>query len=277
VSVAASLFPAGLGPGAAGDPGVIGPGGTVWRVGREKALLAGGPTALLLQVAHPAVAAGVVDHSDFESDPVGRLRRTLDTMLTVGFGDRVQAEAAVAAVAAVHVPVRGPSYRADDPELALWVHATLVLTALGAFENFVGRLSDDEKADYYERYKVVGRMFGVTDEVMPATYADFVAYVRRMEEEVLAVGDQARAVAAGIFGAKVTGPTWLTRPAMELAAGGLLPASLRRDYGIPWGRGRRGAYAVVRRLVRPAVHLLPARARYWQHYRAARSRISPAE
>ena len=113
----------------------------------------------------------------------------------------------------------------------------------------MGPLSDDDKADYYERYKVVGRMFGVTDEVMPATYADFVAYVRRMEDEVLAVGDDARAVAASIFGAKVAGPTWLTRPAMELAAGGLLPASLRRAYGIPWGRGRRGAYAVVRRLV----------------------------
>ncbi len=152
----------------------------MWRVGREKAILGGGPTALLLQVAHPLVAAGVVDHSDFESDPLGRLRRTLDTMLTVGFGDRAQAEAAVAGVAAVHVHVRGPSYRADDPDLALWVHATLVLTALGAYESFVGPLSDDDKADYYERYKVVGRMFGVTDEVMPPTYADFVAYVRHM-------------------------------------------------------------------------------------------------
>jgi uncharacterized protein (DUF2236 family) len=220
--------------------------------------------------------AAVVDHSDFESDPLGRLRRTLDTMLTVGFGDRAQAEAAVAGVAAVHVPVRGPSYRADDPELALWVHATLVLTALGAFENFVGPLSADDKADYYQRYKVVGRMFGVTDEVMPATYADFVAYVRRMEGEVLAVGHHARAVAAGIFGAKVAGPTWLSGLAMELAAGGLLPASLRRAFGIPWGRGRRVTYEVVRRMVRPAVHLLPGRVRYWQHYRAARSRIGSA-
>ena len=66
-------------------------------------------------------------------------------------------------------------------------------------------------------------MFGVTDEVMPPTYADFVAYVRRMVDEVLAVGDDARAVAAGIFGATVAGPTWLSRPAMELAAAALLP------------------------------------------------------
>lgn len=248
----------------------------MWRVVREKAILAGGPAALLLQVAHPAVAAGVVRHSDFESDPLGRLRRTLDTMLTVAFGDQAQAEAAVAGVAAVHVHVRGPSYRADDPDLALWVHATLVLTALGAYENFVGPLSDADKADYYERYKVVGRLFGVTDEVMPPTYADFVAYVRRVEEEVLDVGDDARAVAAGIFDAKVAGPRSWSRATMELAAGGLLPASVRREYGIPWGRGRRATYGVVRRLVRPGLRLLPGRARYWQHYREARSRIAAA-
>jgi uncharacterized protein (DUF2236 family) len=248
----------------------------VWRVAREKAILGGGPAALLLQVAHPAVAAGVVDHSDFESDPLGRLRRTLDTMLTVGFGDRAQADAAVAGVAAVHVHVRGPGYRADDPELALWVHATLVLTALGAYERFVKPLTDADKADYYDRYKVVGRMFGVTDDVMPPTYADFVAYVRHMEDEVLAVGDDARTVAAGIFTAHVVGPAWLTRPAMELAAGGLLPASLRRAYGIRWGRRRQAAYGVVRRVVRPALRLLPGRARYWQHYRMARDRVGAA-
>ncbi len=269
-----SLFPCGLPAGTAGDPGLIGPGGPVWRVVREKAILAGGPGALLLQVAHPAVAAGVVAHSDFESDPLGRLRRTLDTMLTVAFGDRDQAEAAVAGVAAVHAHVRGPTYRADDPDLALWVHATLVLAALGAYQDFVGPLSDHDKAGYYEDYKVVGRLFGVTDEVQPPTYADFTAYVGRMVGDVLAVGDDARAIAAGIFGASVAGPTWLSRPVVQLAAGALLPPSLRKDFGIPWGRGRRAAYVVLRRVVRPGLRLLPARARYWQHYRVARRRIS---
>jgi uncharacterized protein (DUF2236 family) len=245
---------------------------------REKAILAGGPGALLLQVAHPLVAAGVVAHSDFESDPLGRLRRTLDTMLTIAFGDRAQAEAAVAGVAAVHTHVRGVSpagapYRADDPDLALWVHATLVLAALGSFDHFVGTLTTGAKAGYYERYKVVGRMFGVTDDVMPATYADFEAYVRRAEDEVLVVGDEARAVARGIFDATVVGPRWLSRPAMEMAAAALLPARLRDDYGLPWGRGRRTTYAAIRHTVRPALRLLPSRARYWQHYRMADGRL----
>jgi len=266
---------------------VVGPDGPVWRIVREKAILAGGPAALLLQVAHPLVAAGVAAHSDFESDPLGRLRRTLDSLLTVVFGDRAQAETAVAVVAAVHRPVRGtvPSgdgsaprpYRADDPELALWVWATLVLAALGTFEAFVARISDDDRADFYEGYKVVGRMFGVTDEVIPPTYADFQAYVRRVEVEVLAVGDDARAIARGIFEATVAGPTWWSRPTMQLAAAALLPPSVRRDYDLPWGRGRRATFSVIRRLVRPGLWLLPARARYWQHFRVARSRISPPE
>jgi uncharacterized protein (DUF2236 family) len=275
-----SLFPADLPSGSSGDPGVIGPAGPVWRIVREKAILAGGPAALLLQVAHPLVAAGVVNHSDFESDPLGRLRSTLDSLLTVVFGDRAQAETAVAVVAAVHRPVRGVSpagvsYRADDPGLALWVWATLVLAALGTFEDFVGPVSDDDKAEFYEEYKVVGRLFGVTDDVIPPAYLDFVAYVGRMEDEVLDVGDDARAIAQGIFDATVAGPTWWSRPTMQVAAAALLPPGVRRDYGLPWGGGRRAAYGVIRRLVRPALRILPGRARYWQHYRVARRRIAP--
>jgi len=275
-----ALFPADLPPGLQGDPGVIGPDGPVWRIVREKAILAGGPAALLLQVAHPLVAAGVAAHSDFESDPLGRLRRTLDSLLTVVFGDRRQAESALAVVAAVHRPVRGVSssgtpYRADDPGLGLWVWATLVLAALGTFEDFVGHLADPEKAGFYEDYKVVGHLFGVTGDVMPATYRDFEGYVRRMVDEVLDVGDDARAIAHGIFEATVVGPTWWSRPTMQLAAAALLPPAVRQGYDLPWGRGRRTTYGAIRLLARPGVRLLPGRARYWQHYRVAGSRIVP--
>jgi uncharacterized protein (DUF2236 family) len=272
------MFPDGLPPGTAGDAGVIGPEGPVWRVAREKAIVAGGPGALLLQVAHPLVAAGVVAHSDFGSDPLRRLQRTLETMLTVAFGDHRQAEAAAAGVTAVHTRVRGVSasgtpYRADDPDLALWVHATLVMTALQAYEDFVGHLSDDDKEGYYEGYKAVGHLFGVTPEVMPPTYADFEVYVRHMEDEVLAGGDDTRAIAEGIFGADLGLPRWVSRPTMQLLAAAFLPDRLRHELGLPWGRGRRAAYATVRHLVRPGLRLLPSRARFWQHYRTATDRI----
>src|SRR5436309_8596940 len=94
-------------PGAMGDAGLFGPGSVTWRVNREGALLLGGGRALLLQVAHPLVAAGVAAHSRFRSEPLTRLRRTLDRMLTIVFGDAVEALAAVRDIERVHSRVRG--------------------------------------------------------------------------------------------------------------------------------------------------------------------------
>ena len=83
-----------LEPGERWDPGLFGPDSTVWRIGRERILLAGGPAALLLQIAHPLVAAGVTNHSGFSEDPFLRLRATLDATLRITFGDREQARRA---------------------------------------------------------------------------------------------------------------------------------------------------------------------------------------
>src|SRR2546427_5122518 len=145
----------------AGDPGIYGPGSAAWHVGRERALLLGGGAALLLQIAHPLVAAGVMDHSDFRKDPFARLRGTLETMLEITFGDGDQAAAAAHRVGAVHagvygqlgMPIGGVSsgtrYRATDPNLALWVHATLIYTALKGYAWFVGSISESERSRYY--------------------------------------------------------------------------------------------------------------------------------
>ena len=96
-----------LEPGTPEDPGLFGPGSLVWRLGRERILLVGGAAALLLQIAHPLVAAGVADHSGFQDDPLRRLRATLDATLRITFGDAAQAAAAAAGVGAMHAGVRG--------------------------------------------------------------------------------------------------------------------------------------------------------------------------
>ena len=120
------------------------------RVGGESILLLGGGRALLMQLAHPQVAAGVADHSGFESDPFGRLRRTLDATYTMVFGTPEQARAAAAGINAVHRRVTGPGYRASDPELLLWVHATLVDTALRVLGRFLRPLADSRQPDLQE-------------------------------------------------------------------------------------------------------------------------------
>ena len=109
------------------DAGLFGQGSEAWRLNREAMLLLGaGPRALLLQIAHPAVAAGVAEHSDFRADPWRRLAATLRSYLTIVYGTTAVARAEIRRLNALHRAVVGPGYSARDPELALWVHATLI-------------------------------------------------------------------------------------------------------------------------------------------------------
>jgi uncharacterized protein (DUF2236 family) len=107
--------------------GLYGPGSEAWRLNREALLLLGaGPRALLLQIAHPAVAAGVAEHSDFKADPWRRLAATLRSFLTIVYGTTSAARAEIRRLNTLHRGIVGPGYAARDPALALWVHATLI-------------------------------------------------------------------------------------------------------------------------------------------------------
>src|SRR5438270_12174501 len=115
------------------DRGLFGPDSMIWRVNREAMVALAGTCAILMQFAHPKVAAGVRDHSRYQVDPVGRLRRTLDLTLAIVFGPRPAAMEAVRAINPSHRSIRGPGYAAMDPDLLLWVHATLVYSALHGY------------------------------------------------------------------------------------------------------------------------------------------------
>lgn len=281
-----AMLPESLAPGAAGDPGIVGPGTVVWRVVRERAILLGGPAALLLQVAHPLVAAGVAAHSDFRTEPVRRLRGTLTAMLTVTFGDRAQAAEMAARVWDVHAHVQGRSvaplgpfpagtpYQARDPHLAMWVHATLVVTALRVFDGFVRPLTMEERCAYYEQAKPVARVFGVTDDVLPPGYAEFEAYVQDVEDQVLAVGPEALAVAESVLNPAVRVPGLAVPAATRVLATALVPPGLRSAFALPWRRRERLAFEAVRRSARLGLPLVPRRARYWGHYRVAMERVA---
>ena len=125
------------------DPtlGFYGPDSMMWRINREAVLLGAGPTALLLQIAHPLVAQGVAEHSSFEADPFKRLHGTITTTMDLVFGDGVAAERAVRRLNGIHATVRGENYRALDPELLLWVQVTLIITSVRAYHRWVRPLS----------------------------------------------------------------------------------------------------------------------------------------
>ena len=257
------------------------------RVHRERALALSGPRALLMQAAHPLAVSGLLAHSSALDEPYERLARTAQTLSTIGFGSRAEADEITAHVRAMHRRVRGrlpqaigpypagTPYRADDPELLLWVLFTLVDSGLVVYRMYVGSLSRSEEAAYWEDYKIIGRLFGLRDRDLPDTVNDLEAYRRRMlDGDTLYVSDWARERARKIV---LEPPVpWAARPVLETVnfiTVALLPRRVRRQYGfspLPPPFLRRamvaGGAEYVKRAVLP---LLPDRLRFVPHARAA--------
>lgn len=282
-----AFLPAAPDQGAPGDPGLLGPGSAAWRIGRERALLLAGPAALLLQVAHPLVGAGVAAHSDFTADPLRRLRGTLDAVLTVTFGDREQAHEAARRVGRRHAPVRGSltepvgrlpagtPYSARDAAPAQWVWATLVWSALHATDAVVRPLPPAERDAYVRDMLVFGRLFGVPADA-PADAAALERYVQEQLDGTLEAGPTALALADRILRPQ---PPLLPRPLRRgpvLLAAALLPPAARDAYRLPWRRRERVAWGVLRVALRAGVHVLPGAVRQWPHARVARARMTAA-
>src|SRR5207302_5748421 len=175
------------------DPGLFGPHSILWRVNRESAVTLAGTCAILMQLAHPKVAAGVRDHSRYEVDAAGRLRRTLDLTLAIVFGPRQEAMQAVRAINLRHRSVRGPGYSAMDPELLLWVHGTLVYSAIRGYRALVGPLTDAEADRYYQDTKEIGVLLGIPRALYPQRVEAFETYLEGMiDSREVAVGQAAR-------------------------------------------------------------------------------------
>ena len=207
----------------------------------------GGGAAVLLQVAHPLVACGVVEHSGYDRHLWRRLTRTLRALYLVTFGDRAEAERAGAAVRAVHARVRGrtrtqlgpfptgTSYSASDPGLMLWVHATLVYSSLAAYELFVEPLRSEERERYHDEMNLVAVLFGTPARLLPANYREFRTYFEaQVSSDVITVTEPAREVAEVILAPPLPAPLRLLAPAHRLATARILPAGLRAQYGLRW-------------------------------------------
>jgi uncharacterized protein (DUF2236 family) len=215
------------------------------RVNRERALAIAGPRALLMQAAHPLAVAGLLAHSSSLEEPYERLARTARILSTIAFGSRRDADRVTAHVRAMHRRVRGrlpgrvgpyaagTPYRADDPELLMWVLFTLVDSGMAVYGKYVGALSRTERAALWADYRVVGRLFGLRDGDMPAGLPELDAYRREMlEGDRLYVSDWARERARAIV---LEPPVpWAARPLLELSnfvTIALLPDRIREQYG----------------------------------------------
>jgi uncharacterized protein (DUF2236 family) len=257
------------------------------RVYRERALALAGPRALLMQAAHPLAVAGLLAHTGAIDQPYERLARTAQVMSTVTFGTRAEADRAMRHVRAMHRRVRGrlsmpagrfdagTPYRADDPELLMWILYTLVDSAIVVYRLYVGALDERDQERFWADYRVVGRLFGLKEREMPATLAGLRAYGRGvLEDGTLVVTPWARTRAREIV-LEPPVPIYL-RPVVEavnFVTVALLPAPIRDQYGffpLPPAFLRRtlvaGGAEYVKRAIVP---LLPARLRLVPAARAA--------
>jgi uncharacterized protein (DUF2236 family) len=268
------------------DEGLFGPDSVTWRVNREGVLLLGGGAALILQLAHPLVAAGVAEHSNYRDEPWARLYRTLDMTTKIMFGPTALAEDTARKLRHVHGLIRGKTteaagrfpagtpYDARTPELLMWVHATLVHVGLDVYKRYVGPLTIAEQQAYYDEQMLAAEKFGVPREKQPATFAEFNDYFAEM-----LAGDDTAVTAAllDVVDATLHPPLpRIARPlveALNLATIGLLPATLRGELNLPWGPNRRRMFDASRVVLSRALPVLPRLFRELPPARSADRRV----
>jgi leucyl-tRNA synthetase len=247
------------------------PAGVFWRVNREMVLMLGGGAALLSQIAHPLVAAGVYEHSGFREQPLRRLYGTITAMQRMIYGPRPIALAAAARIRQIHRNIhgrltvdtaafpRGTRYDARDPELLLWVHATLVATALRTYETFFPPLSPVEREEYYRESKIIGQLVGLEFHQLPAGWDAFVTYYHSMlTQDVLEVTPVTRELARHILYPPVSWIPHLAGDVLSVATVALLPAPLDKRYALRRSKRRDQAWTLASRTIRRTLPHLPA-------------------
>jgi uncharacterized protein (DUF2236 family) len=265
-------------------PHIVPFGAVARKINRETVVLLGWGRAILLQLAHPLVAAGVADYSKFQTDLRGyavRARRTVGAMLAMTFGTEEDVRAIASQIRAVHNRVRGTlreaagvfpagtPYSAHDPELLRWVHATMLDSVPLAYELFVGPLTPDEKDRYCAEAAVIAPLLGIPDGLLPRSRAELEFYMEKMfASGEIEVTENARRLARGLLSPPL-GPASPLFSVARLTTIGLLPSALRQAYGFAWDANHDKTLRRCIALVRQVRWCLPRMLREWPAARQA--------
>lgn len=270
MSASASIMPpAGDWPSLAPHAGTI-----TWRYAGDARLLVAAGYALVLQVSHPTVGAGVSEHSQFRHDPWGRLLRTLDYTYTMVYGGPCAAGAMGLRIRSFHKQIRGVRpdgrrYHALEPEPYAWVHATLAEAIVVAHERFGRPLVNEQREQFWAEWRALGRMLGVRDRDLPADWLGFRAYVAEMSADTLqhtsAVDEVLEALAQPTPPAlaPLRGPGWAAVRAplghlLRLTTVGLLTPELRGRFDVRWTRANEVELRALGAALRSATPLMPS-------------------
>jgi uncharacterized protein (DUF2236 family) len=249
------------------------PGTVTWRYAGDARVLIAAGYALLLQVAHPTVGAGVSEHSQFRTDPWGRLFRTLDYTCTMVYGGPEAAGEMGRRIRSFHKQINGcrpdgTRYHALEPRAYAWVHATLAEAIVLAHERFGRSFTDRQREELWREWRSLGRLLGIRERDLPADWPRFRDYVQEMVDRELertpAVEEVLQALTrpAPPELARLYRPVWsVTRLPLghflELTTVGLLPPELRERFEVRWTRAQELELRVLGGALRGATPLMP--------------------
>lgn len=276
-----------MAPAAPGD-GVFGPDSVMWQVHGEAAVFLGAGRALLLQLAHPWVAASIADQSKVFADPIGRFHRTFNIVFTMVFGTREQAIAVARRLYRRHQAVEGvlpdaigpfaagSRYLANEVEALRWVHATLVDTAMRSHDMLLPALSEAQRERHWSESRLFAGLFGIPSEALPPDRASFDAYVTGMlASDVLTVSPAGRDIAQQIFSGAATRigvPKWYRAVTAQM-----LTERLRIAFGLPFDAAERRRAERALAWLRRSYSVLPHRLRTVGPYQEACARIQSGQ
>ena len=269
------------------DPnaGIFGPASVSWRINRESALFLGAGRAALLQLAHPWVVAALAEHSSLMNRPIARFHNTFRVVFTMIFGSLDQALAAARHLYSLHTQIRGQlttdvarwrrgsHYEANEIAALRWVFATLVESAVLAFECALGPLAAAEREQYYAECITLAALFGLPKAALPANWKAFAAYNREMREsDELGVSDSARVMAHNLLdgaGSWIRPPRWYRALTTEW-----LPDRFRQEFAVDFGPSERQAAARARVWLPRFYKKLPQTVRFTGPWREAQARMA---
>lgn len=253
--------------------------GIIQEINREVVLLLGWGRAVLLQLAHPLVAKGILDHSSFHGTPTTRIRRlrhTLEAMLALTFGTPEEVHKAANAINAIHDRVHGKlsessgifpagtRYSAHAPRLLIWVHSTLLDSFLKTYELYVGRLTPVEKDLYCLEASAIGPFLKIPEGRLPRSLEELNRYMdETFASDTISITETARRVAREVVSpssSPVVRPIfWI----FQLATVGMLPTRIREAYGFRWTWWNQVLLDLSGRFVRLLIPFVPSTFRSW--------------
>ncbi|MEO8480988.1 MAG: oxygenase MpaB family protein [Acidobacteriota bacterium] len=249
------------------------------RIHAERLVLLGWSRAILLQLSHPLMAAAVAAHSSFRSGPVGaavRLRHTVGAMLALTFGDAAAQARALAGIRAIHDRVngtleravgrfpKGTPYSANDPDLLLWVHVSLLESVVLAHDAFVRPLNDVERDAYCEESAPIAVRLGARLAEVPRTWRALVECVGAIEASgALCVGDDAKSVASAVLSPPMSAAIWPVRWLNRQFTISTLPDDLLRQYGFERDQNESARGQRATQFIRGVRSITPRRLAQW--------------